>query len=120
MKYAIPMYDGDSIIRPGPEPKTETPVAVIRTHSTPEMVQRKTSSSAEPQRVDIADIERQARALRAATVRAALASFWAWVERSFETARRRRVEDYLARSQSVAELEARLRQLERGSHLVRI
>ena len=29
MKYAIPMYEGDSIIRRGPEPKIEAPKAVI-------------------------------------------------------------------------------------------
>lgn len=120
MKYAIPMYDGDSIIRPGPEPKTEAPEAVIPSHSTPEMVQRKISPPTEAQKVDFAEIERQARALRAAAVRAAFASFGSWVERFFETARRQRVEEYLARSQSVAELEARLRKLERGGHLVRI
>ncbi|HUL03811.1 MAG TPA: hypothetical protein VLV16_11340 [Gemmatimonadales bacterium] len=70
--------------------------------------------------LDASEIERQARALRAAAVRSALANFWGWVERVFETARRRRVEEYLARAQSVAELETRLRKLERGGYLVRI
>jgi hypothetical protein len=76
--------------------------------------------AAEPFVIDTFEIERRARALRAAAIRSALVSLWSWVERSFETARRRRVEEYLARAQSVAELEERLRQLERGGHLVRI
>jgi len=120
MKYAIPMYEGDSIIRPGPEPKTEAPGASISNDCTPEMVQRKISLGAESPVLDASEIERQARALRAAAVRSALANFWGWVERVFETARRRRVEEYLARAQSVAELETRLRKLERGGYLVRI
>ncbi len=120
MKYAIPMYEGDSIIRRGPEPKIEAPKAVISTDSTPEMLQRKINSPAESLTVDTVAIERQARALRAAAVRSTLASFWSWVERVFETARRRRIEEYLARAQSVAELETRLRKLERGGYLVRI
>jgi hypothetical protein len=66
------------------------------------------------------EIERQARVLRAAAIGSALASFWTWVERLFESGRQRRAEEYLARAQSVAELEARLRKLERSDHLVRI
>jgi len=120
MKYAIPMYEGDSIIRRGPEPQIEAPEAATSSDSTPEMLQRKITPAADPQRVDLAEIERQARALRAAAVQSAFASLWSWVERFFETARRRRIEEYLARSQSVAELEARLRKLESGGELIRI
>jgi hypothetical protein len=76
--------------------------------------------AAEPFVIDTFEIERRARALRAAAIRSALVSFWSWVERSLEAARRRRVDDYLARAQSVAELEARLRKLEHGGYLVRI
>jgi hypothetical protein len=69
---------------------------------------------------DTFEIERRARALRAAAIRSTLISFWSWVERSFESARRRRDEEYLARAQSIVELEARLRKLERSGQLVRI
>ena len=68
---------------------------------------------------DSFEIERRARALRAAAMRSALISLWAG-RRSFERARRRRDEEYLARAQSLAELEARLRKLERSGQLVRI
>ena len=120
MKYAIPMYEGDSIIRPGPKAQIEVPETGIPADSTPKMVHRTISPRTESQRVDLAEIERQARALRAAAVQSALASLWSWVERFFEAGRRRRVEEYLARSQSVAELEARLRKLELGDYLARI
>ena len=69
---------------------------------------------------DSFEIERRARALRAAAMRSMLVSFWNWVERSFEAARRRRDEEYLARAQSIAELETRLRKLERSGQLVHI
>jgi hypothetical protein len=122
------MYDGDSIIRPAPKVREET---LDSGDSTPKMVRRKITPVApmgastepylaEPFVIDTFGIERRARALRAAAVRSALVSFWSWVERLFETSRRRRVEGYLARAQSIAELEARLRKLERGGHLARI
>ncbi len=121
MKFSLPMYDGDSFIRRGSEPESDLLETQIQGDSTPEMLQRKiTPPEPEPMVFDRFEIERQARALRAAAIRSAMASFWNWVERSFETARRRRTEEYLARAQSVPELETRLRQLERGAKLVRI
>lgn len=127
MRFATPMYDGDSIIRWGADASPEGP---DKADSTPEMLQRKIPLeapvrvagpyTAEPFVIDAFEIERRARALRAAAIRSALVSFWSWVERSLEAARRRRVDDYLARAQSVAELEARLRKLEHGGYLVRI
>lgn|SRR5512134_1949192 len=133
MRFATPMYDGDSIIRWGPEAQSSAPETSLEADSTPKMVQRKMRPSkprqkplaaapytAEPFVIDTFEIERRARALRAAAMRSALVSLWSWVERSFETARRRRVEAYLARAQSITELEARLRKLERGGYLVRI
>ena len=123
MKFAIPMYDGDSIIRRGPEAQNEAPEEVISGDSTPEMLQRKIHPSraeTETITVNTFELEREAGVLRTAAIGSALVRFWSWVERLFETGRRRRVEEYLARAQSVAELEARLRKLERGDHLVRM
>jgi hypothetical protein len=115
------MYDGDSIIRPGPEVQPTAQKAVIPADSTPKMVHRKiVLPKTEPMVFDSFEIERRARALRAAAMRSTLVSFWSWVERSFEAARRRREEDYLARAQSIVELETRLRKLERSGQLVRI
>jgi hypothetical protein len=69
---------------------------------------------------DRLEIERRARALRAAAIRSAFVSLWAWVKRSTDTARRRQAEAYLARAESIAELEVRLRKLERTGHLLRV
>ena len=120
MKYAILMYEGDSIIRWGPRPQSDPLKELIPKDSTPEMLQRKITPPIRRERIDTAEIEREARALRAAALRSAWAGFSTWIERFFETARRRRIEEYLARSESVAELEARLRKLERGGELVHI
>lgn len=121
MKFSLPMYDGDSFIRHGSEPESDLLESPIQTHSTPEMLQRKIDlPEPAPLAFDSFEIERRARALRAAAIGSAMASFWSWIERSFETARRRRTEEYLARAQSITELEARLRELERGGPLVRI
>jgi hypothetical protein len=114
------MYDGDSIIRPGPEAQPTTPEVALKADSTPEMVQRNTLPGADPVAFDGFELERRARALRAAAIRSALVGFWAWVKRSTATARRRRAEEYLARAQSIAELETRLRKLERTGHLLRV
>jgi hypothetical protein len=121
MRFATPMYDGDSIIRYGPEAQPEAPEAEIKVDFTPKMLHRKTEPHrAEPLVVDTFEIERRARALRAAAMRPAWASFRSWIRRAFESARGRRDEEYLARAQSISELEARLRKLERSGQLVRI
>ena len=121
MRFATPMYDGDSIIRPGPDTLSAALKAVTTTDSTPKMVRRKIAlPRAEAMVFDSFEIERRARALRAAAMRSALIGFWSWLERSFEGARRRREEAYLARAQSIVELETRLRKLERNGQLVRI
>ncbi len=121
MRFQLPMYEGDSFLRPGPEADSRTLKSPQEPHSTPEMLQRKIAPvEADLLVLDHFEIERRARALRAAAIRSAAASFWGWVERLFETARRRRVEEYLAGARSVAELEARLRKLERHGHLLRV
>jgi hypothetical protein len=121
MRFATPMYDGDSIIRYGPEAQPEAPDAEIKVDSTPKMLHRKTEPhKAAPLVVDTFEIERRARTLRAAAMRSAVVTFWSWLKRATETARRRRAETYLARAESVVELEARLRKLERTGHLLRV
>jgi len=108
------MYEGDSIIRPGPDVQPGPSETGVTADSTPEMVRRRIATPAiDPRPVDRFEIERRARALRAETMHAVLVSFWGWVNRSTETARRRRAEAYLARAQSIPELEARIHKLER-------
>ncbi len=121
MKYEFPMYDGDSIIRRGPGIRTEPEEHPSAANCNSIMVHRSMPlREADPLAFDAGDVERRARALRAAAVRSAFVGFWTWLERSLENARKRREEEYLARAQSIAELEARLRRLERSGQLVRI
>jgi hypothetical protein len=120
VRIQAPLYDGDSIIRYGPS----TPPAPTITHreadSTPETLQR-TIASAEPMtRLDIAAIEARARALRAEAIADLARRAWQWLATASERARRRREEEYLARAQSHAELEYRLRKLERSGQLIHI
>jgi hypothetical protein len=116
------MYDGDSIIRRGPVAEIESPTSTAEAYSTPEMMHRNkvAAPAAEAPRFDAFAVERQARQLRAQAIQAYAAGLWSWIGRSLDNARKRREEAYLARAQSVAELEARLRKLERSGELVRV
>jgi hypothetical protein len=121
MKFSLPMYDGDSFLRYRSQNESEALRSVVEADSTPEMLHRKIRAPQPELPVfEHAEIDRQARALRAAALRDIAVSTWRWVERVFATARRRRAEEYLARAQSVAELESRLRKLERHGHLLRV
>jgi hypothetical protein len=108
MKLATPLYEGDSIIRQGPRP-AET--IDLEAHTTPNFVQRNSPAFQE--------IEALARAHRAVAVAVHANRFWRWLAAQFDGARRSHQEAYLAQSQSLAELERRMRELERGS-LMRI
>jgi hypothetical protein len=83
---------------------------------------RRTSSSAPGvvDGTDLAEIEARARALRAEMIAAWFARLGERLTNWLEAARRRRAEEYLARAQSHAELEARLRELERRGYVPRI
>src|SRR5262245_9830013 len=121
MRFATPMYDGDSIIRRGPDVQTEAPKAQMDADSTPKMLHSNNNrSDTALVLIDTFEIERRARALRAAAMRSAWASFRGWMRRSLESARRRRADEHVARARSVAELEARLHKLERSSRVVHI
>jgi hypothetical protein len=111
VKLATPLYEGDSIIRPGP---TAWADSVGEVHDTADFVQRDSAS------VDLAKIEARARVLRAAAVADYLARAWDWLGGQLDRARRRREEEYLARAQSLAELEDRLRKLERQGQLLHV
>jgi hypothetical protein len=121
MKLQLPLYEGDSIIRRGPT-TSQAPVAGRRqTHSTPEIVRRTIALA--PTGVgalDSAAIEARARALRAEAIADLAGRAWTWLGTYFGRARRRREEEYLARAQNLAELEHRLRKLERQGHLLHV
>jgi hypothetical protein len=67
---------------------------------------------------DAIAIERAARQLRAATLAALVERFFDWLDRGARNARRRRLEQYLARSTDAADLEHRMRELERRGELL--
>jgi hypothetical protein len=121
MKLQLPLYEGDSIIRYGPTTSPDPVAGQQQTHSTPKILQRSSPApAASSPALDIAEIEARARALRAAAIAEMAGRAWTWLGTYFERARRRRQEEYLARSQNLAELEHRLRKLERQGHLLHV
>ena len=72
--------------------------------------------------IDLFEVDARARALRSAAVTELLTRFRAWLRAQFdvERARRRRAEAHLARAQYRADLEHRLRKLERQGPLMHI
>ncbi len=121
MKLQLPLYEGDSIIRYGPTTSPEPVADQRQAHSTPNLSQRsKARIPASVPALDIAAIEAQARALRAEAIADLVTRAWAWFGSYFERQRRRRDEEYLARSKNLAELEHRLRKLERQGQLLHV
>jgi len=108
MKLKAPLYEGDSIIRRGPEPAEMTG---SNEDVTPKIVQRNARY--------VREIEARARTERAAAVALHARRFWRWLAAQLDGARRSHDEAYLAQAQSLSELERRMRELERGS-LMRI
>ena len=119
MKLQVPLYEGDSIIRYGPTTSPEPVAGQRQAHSTPKILRRSSTATSQPA-LDIPEIEARARALRAAAIADLASRAWTWLGAYFERAHRRREEEYLARSQSLAELEHRLRKLERRGQLMHI
>lgn len=111
MRLRTPLYEGDSIIRPGPAVEAES---VGETDHTADFVQRDSEA------VDLAKIEARARALRAVAIADYIERAWGWLGGTFDRARRRREEEYLARAQNLADLEDRLRKLERKGQLLHV
>jgi len=121
MKLQLPLYEGDSIIRYGPTTSRDPVAGHQQADYTPKMPQRSRRPAATGgAALDIAEIEARARALRAAAIAEMVSRAWTWLGTYFERARRRREEEYLARSQNLAELEHRLRKLEREGHLLHV
>lgn len=121
MRFEAPLYDGDGLIRPGPVVSEAVQGAPAEGDETPEMLRRtQPTVPSRPDDRDLADIEARARALRAQMIAAWFARLGERLTNWLEAARRRRAEEYLARAQSHAELEARLRKLERRGYVPHI
>lgn len=110
MRLTAPLYEGDSLLRSGPgfggeaAPEATKPV----------------EPAAEPAPVfelTEAEIEARARAMRAKYVGELLKRAWTRLEAWVEKGRRARDEAYLARAQNLADLEDRMRRLERDGYI---
>ena len=117
MRFEGPLYEGDSVLRPGPAFSQDASGSVKETSAAPEMVQRATAPKALVEDLDLQAIEARARALRAEAIRTWVASWGERLTAWLESARRRRDEEYLAQSQTHAELEMRMRELERRGYV---
>jgi hypothetical protein len=111
MRLTAPLYEGDSLIRSGPAYGESTPGVPTK------------PGEAKPEtaiELDVAEIEARARTLRAAYVGAWLGRLWERFEAWLEKGRRDREEAYLAQAENLADLEARMRKLERDGYIARI
>ena len=117
MRFEGPLYEGDSVLRSGPVFSEDTASGSKETPGAAEIVQRATAPEALEDGLDLQTIDARARALRAEAIRAWMARLGERLSQWLESARRRRDEEYLARSQSHAELEARMRELERRGYV---
>jgi len=117
MRFEGPLYEGDSVLRPGPAFSQDTPSGFKKASDAPEMVQRAKAPETIGEGLDLQEIEARARALRGEAIRAWVAGLGERLTRWLESARRRRDEEYLAQSQTHAELEARMRELERRGYV---
>jgi len=94
-KNAVPGYDGDGYL-----------------HAGPASGERK--SAAAPVWIDPIQIEREARRLRGEALAGLLARIYAWVKLRLARMRTSELDNYLAGSTSLAEVERRLRDAERN------
>jgi len=97
MRITYPLYEGDGYFHLRNTPATREP--------------------AKPAGVDVRAIEERARALRGATISGLLARFGHWLEARLRPGPRRDVEAYLAQATDHADLERRLRDVERRNQL---
>jgi hypothetical protein len=98
MRLAYPLYEGDGYLhfRDAKAPKARP---------------------ADGTGVDVRAIEQRARALRRAAIAGLLRRLANWIENKLQNGRRRDVEAYLAQATDHADLERRLREVERKNQL---
>lgn len=107
------LYEGDSILRAGSGIVAESVAEASRVDSTPDLMQRGGTPDAAVPTLDAQVLEVRARALRARVIAGLARSLWGSLGERLQRVWRRRDEEYLARAQNLAELEHRLRKLDR-------
>jgi hypothetical protein len=95
----LPIYEGDGLLR-------RAPAASADRIGDP-------SESLEASREQIMEVERMARRMRADVIAGLFARAFAWFDGAFWRAQQRDVEHYLAQASDAADLERRMRSLER-------
>lgn len=120
MRLSGPLYEGDSLLHPigGFGPDVEDTRADAAT--TARIPQRSKDVPEVAAGLDTFEVEARARALRAEAIRAGLVAAWHRIDEWFARLEQRRTEAYLARSQNLADLENRLRQLERNGQIAHL
>jgi hypothetical protein len=114
MKLYPPIYPGDNILQPGTFPGSGIAATGEMALSRAAFVRSTIATEKAPEPgMDIAAIEAQARAARAAWVGSKLKSFYQALVRKFESGAEADLEHYLAASQSLADLEGRIHRFER-------
>jgi len=110
------LYPADHIRQPSTPARKSTASVWARISSRLVIVQSniRADSAAGP-RIDINAIEQRARAERSAYIGSKLRSYYQALVRKFERAGEAGKEDYLAASQSLADLEDRIRRYERSN-----
>jgi len=97
---SIPLYEGDGYLRL--PKKLIAPASSGGTPPSAEVIDRRT-------------VEKQARTLRAVVIGNAIERVFNWLDQKYQRARWRDVDAFLAQSTDHADLERRLKQLERGN-----
>ncbi len=114
MRFYPPIYPCDSIVRPGTLPRGDAISASDAADSRACYVRSNIRAERAPEAgVDPAAPQRHARAGRSVWVGSKLKPYYEALVRKFERAGPSEMENYLAASQSLAELEERIRRYER-------
>jgi hypothetical protein len=114
MRVYVPMYEGDSIIHAGLVPGGNVASAWETAISkTPFVRNNGVAENTPAPAIDAGALERSARAARSAWLGSKLKSFYQNLVRKLERAGQSEMENYLAASQNLADLEERIRRFER-------
>jgi hypothetical protein len=114
MRFYAPLYEGDNSIRPDAGLELALGQAVKSGMSETDFVHGNMLAEATTgPNFDLAALERRARAARSAWVGSQLKYYYQALVNKFERAGQSELEHYLAASENLADLEARIRRFER-------
>jgi hypothetical protein len=101
MRTAVPLYEGDGYLHYRRDAEVKAPV----------------QRAAEAGDLDLQAVEQRARALRRETIARLFRRLGQWIETKLRNGKQRDVEAYLAKATDHADLERRLREVERKNPL---